>query len=508
MINLKSLMTTQIIVRHAEYIVNISEIEKKLKKLSSEFTSRVTKEYLSEMCENIGVKSEEDLLEGLFIFIKKLIKEIKSLKKMVKMNQLSFNSDTDNIFIAPPHKLYERVIEIENNYGIATNVIIYDHKKKIKNSFSKLLLDAFGYNKFSQKGNDVIKYIELLTKLKSPNSSFYKVYNKSILINKICNEIRRYNKISDELKFVNEELICEIQKVNKKLKADIINDVVEIIQNSYEQCKCTFNNAFLTTDTYSEFNKGKKNSKWNAYTLVMSLGIKSCPYCNRQYITPVYREEGCGVRADLDHFYPKSRYPYLSMSLYNLIPCCKFCNSIKGDKEFNYKSYLHPYEHGFEDYLKFRYKPIKYLFTGSSKDEFKIVLESSEEIDEKKELVKKAENNMEFFMIEPLYYYHKDEVMDLIKKRLIYNKAYCDELKHRLEETTGKPITEKQLIEFIVSNIIDEDKLYERTLSKLYKDIVDQLGFFKEDDDFKMTENECGALKKLLINLNSSVDLI
>ncbi|MEM5682767.1 hypothetical protein AAHB64_01575 [Bacillus toyonensis] len=100
----------------------------------------------------------------------------------------------------------------------------------------------------------------------------------------------------------------------------------------------------------------------------MDLGIKSCPYCNRQYITPMYSENG-KVRADLDHFYNKAKYPYFSISIFNLVPSCKFCNSsLKGTEDFEYNTNLSPYEDGFGDRLKFSFEVKSYEdFLGDSK---------------------------------------------------------------------------------------------------------------------------------------------
>ena len=94
-------------------------------------------------------------------------------------------------------------------------------------------------------------------------------------------------------------------------------------------------------------------------TLSEKLNIKSCPYCNQHFtlnitkriITPATAdEESDRVRYDtlakfqFDHFYDKSGYPFLSMSLYNLIPSCAVCNHLKGTKTFSL--IFHPYYNG------------------------------------------------------------------------------------------------------------------------------------------------------------------
>lgn len=97
---------------------------------------------------------------------------------------------------------------------------------------------------------------------------------------------------------------------------------------------------------YAGFNVGRKFSdgkKWNRHEFIKSLGVKVCPYCNRQYIT--FYEDGTAdykTTADADHYYPKAGYPILQMNIFNLVPSCSVCNSrTKGTSD---ERHLYPYE--------------------------------------------------------------------------------------------------------------------------------------------------------------------
>ena len=61
----------------------------------------------------------------------------------------------------------------------------------------------------------------------------------------------------------------------------------------------------------------------------------------------------CGLRQvkTLDHYLPKSKYPLLAITPYNLIPCCSDCNRDKLDGLFNSreKETMHPYYDDFDD---------------------------------------------------------------------------------------------------------------------------------------------------------------
>mgnify|MGYP000006537395 CR=1 FL=1 len=66
------------------------------------------------------------------------------------------------------------------------------------------------------------------------------------------------------------------------------------------------------------------------HLVLNSLNLSVCPYCNRQYIFGTDNNRKVG--AQFDHFYSKSKYPYLALSFYNLIPCCPTCNKAKGEE--------------------------------------------------------------------------------------------------------------------------------------------------------------------------------
>lgn len=82
---------------------------------------------------------------------------------------------------------------------------------------------------------------------------------------------------------------------------------------------------------YSKFSL--KSADWNAYALVCGYDLRICPYCHAHHVN--YHVDPAAatvvdqyrVRPPLDHFLPKSSYPYLAVSLHNLIPSCAQCNS-------------------------------------------------------------------------------------------------------------------------------------------------------------------------------------
>jgi hypothetical protein len=114
-----------------------------------------------------------------------------------------------------------------------------------------------------------------------------------------------------------------------------------------------FDRYFKSIFNYKEFIK--KGSGYNAYSLAENIRINACSYCNRQYTITV-KNKKLLTRPQFDHFFPKSAYPILGLSFYNLIPCCTICNStFKGDEEMSLEDFFHPYDHAIANDFEFNY---------------------------------------------------------------------------------------------------------------------------------------------------------
>lgn len=100
-------------------------------------------------------------------------------------------------------------------------------------------------------------------------------------------------------------------------------------------------------------------NKDNSYKIAEIKGRNTCTYCNRQY-TITLKEDGEFItRPQFDHWFPKSVFPLLALSFYNLIPSCSICNSsAKGDQIFSFKKLIHPYKRSSpETDFRFSYLP-------------------------------------------------------------------------------------------------------------------------------------------------------
>lgn len=194
------------------------------------------------------------------------------------------------------------------------------------------------------------------------------------------------------------------------------------------------------------------------YWLATRLSIKTCPYCNRQYTFTIKTDNGVKrIRPQFDHFYPKSEYPYLALSFYNLIPCCPTCNHTKKNEEIS----IHPYETSFGDECKFKIVDFvdRLLSLDNFDSKFKLDFTSNN-------------NNISVFGLKELYNQHDDYVSEIVFKSKAYNDGYYESVKKTFSRLG---LSSSQMDTLIFGNYVDVAKHENRPLSKLTKDLLDQI---------------------------------
>ncbi|HIF9159995.1 TPA: hypothetical protein ACX6PK_000777 [Photobacterium damselae] len=131
-------------------------------------------------------------------------------------------------------------------------------------------------------------------------------------------------------------------------------------------------------------------SKNFGHRIVSEVSIDICPYCNNEDIEQIH-EKGAEDRPDLDHYFPKSKFPFLAVTLSNLIPSGNRCNQTYKRSHWMFKN-LHPYVDGINQNVLFN---TKYAFdTGRTIDNITISL-----INQNNDL----DNNMNLFKIKEVY---------------------------------------------------------------------------------------------------------
>ncbi len=210
----------------------------------------------------------------------------------------------------------------------------------------------------------------------------------------------------------------------------------------------------LIYDAYETFTSTKQNIE-----LISKIGITVCPYCNREYIN----NRNTAASAQIDHFFPKSKYPIFAVSLYNLIPVCYACNHIKGEKE----DLVSPYDDSvdFDNLIKFSYavKSIDFLQNTNEIDVDLRLLESASQ---------NINNNIRRLQIDKSYEIHTDYVQEIIKKAIIYNDSKVCEL---ILDFPNLFSSREEVLRIVFGNYLSKKDLCKRPLAKLTKDICTEL---------------------------------
>lgn len=206
----------------------------------------------------------------------------------------------------------------------------------------------------------------------------------------------------------------------------------------------------------------KKKTMYDAYNLAENLDIPTCSYCNRIYTKTVVNPSKI-TRPTFDHWYPKIDYPLLALSFFNLIPSCSICNSgVKGDSPFHIDTHFHPYLKHSDNNLKMDFK-FSYYHKFYSTFRFKIVNNNDF-----------SKCSTEAFKLKEIYETHEDEITDLRRLRDVYSEKYLAMLKNNILK--GTSISDEEIYRLAFGTHIDEDKFDRRPLSKMKKDILEELG--------------------------------
>ncbi|MBT2666143.1 hypothetical protein J7J00_11565 [Bacillus sp. ISL-4] len=219
----------------------------------------------------------------------------------------------------------------------------------------------------------------------------------------------------------------------------------------------------------------QRTSGWSAYDLVSELDVCVCPYCNRSYVS-ILKSENKRTRPVLDHYYAKSLYPYLALSLFNLIPSCYVCNSsFKGDTDFYRKEAIYPYEEEFAEFAIFKTdfnetEPYDYRYLLGISKEFQISIVNNA-ID--KEIRDKINTSVETFALDSIYNKHQDVVRDLIRNTIINNTSRIDEIYNSFPDLFNN---REDVMQSLYLNYLDKQNIGKRPLSKLTQDICKEMG--------------------------------
>ncbi|HEL9630848.1 TPA: hypothetical protein U0K61_002033, partial [Streptococcus suis] len=312
---------------------------------------------------------------------------------------------------------------------------------------SKNLLDLAELKSF------IKKYTELCNDLASSQSE---------VVNDLKNGI---NSSRDEETFFRHLILLPPEKLAKfaKIKyTEICNDLTTSQSEAFKKAyKILYEPVISKKNNESEI-------KMNQF-LVRELGITVCPYCNRNYIN----NRGDRFAAQMDHFYSKDEFPWLAVSLYNLIPSCGACNHIKGTKALNVHPFIKKNVEENEVVFHYRYKTI---------DDIEVVISTKKDKHQDIEAIKKKQRDIEALNLKEAYEIHGIDIQNMLEREVRYSESYRDELRDMLKIATVVQdydfylsLTDDEIDRMIYGDVIFEEDIKNVSLGKFRKDIYKEI---------------------------------
>lgn len=207
-------------------------------------------------------------------------------------------------------------------------------------------------------------------------------------------------------------------------------------------------------DLYSRYfsNGGNKYvyQDYNAYKFLKMLNQTVCPYCEDEYMDIV--ADASRRTYEIDHFFPKSKYPALAMNIYNLVPSGQNCNGLKLEKELG----SNPYE-GDIEVQTWLYPDIP---VGISMEAI-----SPEKCEVKFHPQNGMRNNVDKLYLEERYKRHAKEAHRLLRNLQLYDN-------NKIEELCNLGLGPKEEIIATVFGPQDAEEKHKTLRQKMLKDIT------------------------------------
>lgn len=240
-------------------------------------------------------------------------------------------------------------------------------------------------------------------------------------------------------------------------KFDLILDSKEI-EGIELHNKRNFGKEILKAMQYDFFRKN------NYPSFFQSLKIRACVYCNSQFTLVIDSRTKKGL-FELDHHFPKSKYPFLSTSIFNLYPVCSNCNKSKGNRKALFELFT----------LNDELNPFIFQLSEISILEFLLKKKTTTfhvDFVSTQENLNLAMEHDRMFKISNIYTVQEDLINELLIKSKIYSNNYKTELSENYRDLLGDI---SMINRILYSDSLNANDIHKRPLSKFTQDIINQL---------------------------------
>lgn len=244
--------------------------------------------------------------------------------------------------------------------------------------------------------------------------------------------------------------------------------------------KITSPNAIIKTFDYDLLSDKTYTDEF--VTLFQMLNVNVCPYCGRAFTTTIKSKDSNNARTcQVDHFYPQSKYPWLAISLWNLIPACGFCNLHKSDNTDD--AILYPYDEGIGDLYRFTTHPtqgVGYLVgSRNSEEDFIVSLDSvvpHKPQEKLSDYEKRIDNEINMFKVNELYSTHNIYVCNIFRQRYILGDPYINSIFSSFKNMFDSP---EDVRAMVYLKRINSESIGSNPLDKLTRDIDHEIDLLK-----------------------------
>jgi len=253
---------------------------------------------------------------------------------------------------------------------------------------------------------------------------------------------------------------------NEKFKTEFDCTLDDLLYGSFEKLQeiKDLGDMSKRDDVKALFNYETKFQKHISKFFEQYVEVHTCYFCNIEFInTFMTKDEKIKNGFTLDHYIDKGKYPYLALSLYNLIPSCYTCNSKV--KRVHSVETLSPASTHFDFDNKVKFKTFmqnRNLLIDSEEDFALLLKEDFSDI---------YKQYIDVFELDGRYKYHKYKVIEMINRRKEYPDSRIKELA-LLTQKTEEEVKQDLFGEYL----FEDDNLHKRPLSKLIHDISEELG--------------------------------
>jgi hypothetical protein len=384
------------------------------------------------------------------------------------IERLKFSKPTQN---ENAIKVFDTMKKIKDENGLTngeyTAKELYDNFCKYsKYAFDKLF-DNITFESLIcsdyEKLEEITKEISENEKKLSGDEMKYKV-NFNIAINYIFNYKDKFQTYISKFFEDNIELYtcyyCNIDYVN--VFSSKYTNYIDFLNNATEKELLSIENiGQATVNKIANYKKTNKFTNNNDLNTVVR-GKKKIDTLKNLDLKSLFQKNAF----TLDHVIDKGKFPYLALSLFNLVPSCSTCNSklkikqsISGKSPTSAKFSFHE-EVKFKGFLS-RDSYVKDLLKAElSKIDFRLNITNPD-----------YKAYIKVFRLNDRYNFHKANIAELIEKRSKYPDSYIKDISQKLG------YTEKEIKNDLFDGLPHhKDELHKKSLSKYRTDIAEQLG--------------------------------